>query len=173
MKHPLSHLIKDKPLLESLAKEYGTPLYLYDKKQLVKNINDMDKVLGKYFKKYRICYTIKANSNPNLVRILKSKIPDFNSGDTISVDVKVREGNKERIQRFEGVVIARHRKDGLNGTFTVRKVTNGVGVERIFPTQSPMIESINVKRRGKVRRSKLNYLKNVKGAKAARIEERR
>ena len=77
MKHPLFHLIKDKPLLESLAKKYGTPLYLYDKKQLVKNINDMDKVLGKYFKKYRICYTIKANSNPNLVRILKSKVPDL------------------------------------------------------------------------------------------------
>ena len=77
MKHPLYHLIKDKPLLESLAKKYGTPLYLYDKKQLVKNINGMDKVLGKYFKKYRICYTIKANSNPNLIRILKSKIPDL------------------------------------------------------------------------------------------------
>ncbi|MAL64984.1 MAG: 50S ribosomal protein L19 [Candidatus Marinimicrobia bacterium] len=106
-------------------------------------------------------------------KYIKSKIPDFSSGDTVAVDVKVREGNKERIQRFEGVVIARHRKDGLNGTFTVRKVTNGVGVERIFPIQSPMIESINVKRRGKVRRSKLNYLKNVKGAKAARIEERR
>ena len=77
MKHPLFHLIKDKPLLESLAKKYGTPLYLYDKKQLVKNISGMDKVLGKYFKKYRICYTIKANSNPNLVRILKSKVPDL------------------------------------------------------------------------------------------------
>ena len=77
MKHPLLHLIKDKPLLESLAKKYGTPLYLYDKKQLVKNINGMDKVLGKYFKKYRICYTIKANSNPNLVRILKSKVPNL------------------------------------------------------------------------------------------------
>ena len=77
MKHPLFHLIKDTPLLESLAKKYGTPLYLYDKKQLVKNINGMNKVLGKYFKKYRICYTIKANSNPNLIRILKSKIPDL------------------------------------------------------------------------------------------------
>ena len=77
MKHPLFHLIKDKPLLESLAKKYGTPLYLYDKKQLVMNISDMDKVLGKYFKRYRICYTIKANSNPNLVRILKSKVPNL------------------------------------------------------------------------------------------------
>jgi len=104
---------------------------------------------------------------------LKTDTPDFKSGDTIAVDVKVREGNKERVQRFEGVVIARHRKDGLDGTFTVRKVTNGVGVERIFPVQSPMIETINVTRRGKVRRSKLNYLKNVKGAKAARIEEKR
>ena len=106
-------------------------------------------------------------------KYLKGNTPEFNSGDTISVDVKVREGNKERIQRFEGVVIARHRKNGLDGTFTVRKVTNGVGVERIFPVQSPMIEAINITRRGKVRRSKLNYLKNVKGAKAARIEEKR
>ena len=104
---------------------------------------------------------------------LKEKIPNFNSGDTVAVNVRVREGNKERIQRFEGVVIARHRRDGLDGTFTVRKVTNGVGVERIFPIQSPMIESINVQRRGKVRRAKLNFLKNVRGAKAARIEEKR
>ena len=104
---------------------------------------------------------------------IKSDIPDFNSGDTVAVDVKVREGNKERVQRFEGIVIARHRQNGLDGTFTVRKVTNGVGVERIFPVQSPLIESINVTRRGKVRRSKLNYLKKVKGAKAARIEEKR
>ena len=104
---------------------------------------------------------------------IKPEIPDFNSGDTVAVDVKVREGNKERVQRFEGLVIARHRKNGLDGTFTVRKITNGIGVERIFPVQSPLIESINVKRRGKVRRSKLNYLKKVKGAKAARIEEKR
>ena len=104
---------------------------------------------------------------------LKADIPEFNSGDTVSLDVKVREGNKERIQKFQGVVIARHRKNGLDGTFTVRKVTNGVGVERIFPVQSPMIEAIKVTRRGKVRRAKLNYLKNVRGAKAARIEEKR
>ena len=104
---------------------------------------------------------------------LNKDIPDFDSGDTLVVSVLVREGNKERVQRFEGIVIARHRKNGLDGTFTVRKVTNGVGVERIFPVQSPMIESINVTRRGKVRRSKLNYLKNVIGAKAARIEEKR
>ena len=95
-------------------------------------------------------------------KYIKSDIPDFNSGDTVAVDVKVREGNKERVQRFEGIVIARHRKNGLDGTFTVRKITNGIGVERIFPIQSPLIESINVTRRGKVRRSKLNYLKKVK-----------
>ena len=75
---------------------------------------------------------------------IKPDIPDFNSGDTVAVDVKVREGNKERVQRFEGLVIARHRKNGLDGTFTVRKITNGIGVERIFPVQSPLIESINV-----------------------------
>ena len=104
---------------------------------------------------------------------LKENIPEFGSGDTVAVDVKVKEGNKERIQRFEGVVIARHRKNGLDGTFTVRKVTNGIGVERIFPIQSPNIEKIDVKRRGKVRRAKLNYLKNITGSKAARIEEKR
>ena len=104
---------------------------------------------------------------------LKNDIPDFSSGDTISVDVKVREGNKERIQKYEGVVISRSGGVGLDASFTVRKVSNGVGVERIFPLHSPMIESINVKRRGKVRRAKLNYLRNVTGAKAARIEEKR
>jgi len=104
---------------------------------------------------------------------LKNDIPDFNSGDTVSVNVKVREGNKERIQKYEGVVIARSGGGGLDASFTVRKISNGVGVERIFPLHSPMIESINVKRRGKVRRAKLNYLRNVTGAKAARIEEKR
>ena len=104
---------------------------------------------------------------------LKTDIPEFDSGDTIAVDVRVREGNKERIQRYEGVVIARHGRSSLDASFTVRKVTNGVGVERIFPLHSPMIASIDVKRRGKVRRAKLNYLKNVTGSKAARIEEKR
>ncbi len=104
---------------------------------------------------------------------LKTDIPEFDSGDTIAVDVRVREGNKERIQRYEGVVIARHGGSSLDASFTVRKVTNGVGVERIFPLHSPMIASIDVKRRGKVRRAKLNYLKNVTGSKAARIEEKR
>ena len=104
---------------------------------------------------------------------LKSDLPEFNSGDTVSVSVLVREGNKERIQKYEGVVISKKGGKGLNASFTVRKVTNGVGVERIFPLHSPTISSINVKRRGKVRRAKLNYLKNVTGAKAARIEEKR
>jgi len=104
---------------------------------------------------------------------LKNDIPEFSSGDTLSLDVRVREGAKERIQKYEGVVIARHGGKNLDASFTVRKVTNGVGVERIFPLHSPNIASIDVKRRGKVRRAKLNYLKNVIGSKAARIEEKR
>jgi large subunit ribosomal protein L19 len=104
---------------------------------------------------------------------LKNDIPEFDSGDTVSVDVLVREGNKERIQKYEGVVVARRGGQGLDASFTVRKVTNGVGVERIFPLHSPMVASIDVKRRGKVRRAKLNYLRNVTGSKAARIEEKR
>ena len=104
---------------------------------------------------------------------LKIDIPEFGSGDTLSVDVRVREGSKERIQKYEGVVIARHGGSSLDASFTLRKVTNGVGVERIFPLHSPMIASFNVKRRGKVRRAKLNYLKNVTGSKAARIEEKK
>ncbi len=104
---------------------------------------------------------------------LKADIPDFKSGDTVAVDVRVREGSKERVQRYEGVVIARHGGTSLDATFTVRKVANGFGVERIFPLHSPMLSSINVKRRGKVRRAKLNYLKNIIGSKAARIEEKR
>jgi len=104
---------------------------------------------------------------------LKNDIPEFDSGDTVSVDVLVREGNKERIQKYEGVVVARRGGQGLDASFTVRKVTNGVGVERIFPLHSPIVASIDVKRRGKVRRAKLNYLRNVTGSKAARIEEKR
>ena len=103
----------------------------------------------------------------------KSNIPEFKSGDTVAVDVKVKEGSKERIQRFEGVVIARNGGNSLDGSFTLRKISNGIGVERIFPLQSPMVEKIKVMRRGKVRRSKLNYLRNVTGAKAAWIEEKR
>ena len=104
---------------------------------------------------------------------VKKDIPDFNSGDTISVEVKVKEGNKERLQKYEGVVISRHGKKGVDASFTVRKISNGIGVERIFPLHSPLLSSINVLRRGKVRRAKLNYLKNITGLKAARIEEKR
>ena len=104
---------------------------------------------------------------------VKKDIPDFSSGDTISVEVKVKEGNKERLQKYEGVVISRHGKKSVDASFTVRKISNGIGVERIFPLHSPLLSSINVLRRGKVRRAKLNYLKNITGLKAARIEEKR
>ena len=104
---------------------------------------------------------------------VKKDIPDFSSGDTISVEVKVKEGNKERLQKYEGVVISRHGKKGVDASFTVRKISNGIGVERIFPLHSPLLSSINVLRRGKVRRAKLNYLKNITGLKAARIEEKK
>ena len=104
---------------------------------------------------------------------LRADLPEFDSGDTVAVNVRVREGNKERIQLFEGVVINKRGGSGLDASFTVRKVSTGFGVERIFPLHSPMIASIKVKRRGKVRRAKLNYLKKVSGSKAARIEEKR
>jgi large subunit ribosomal protein L19 len=98
-------------------------------------------------------------------------VPAFRSGDTLRVNVRVREGDKERIQAFEGVCIAR-RGAGVSETFTVRKISNGVGVERIFPVHSPMLESITVVRRGRVRRAKLFYLRGVTG-KSARIKEKR
>ena len=99
------------------------------------------------------------------------EVHEFASGDTVQVRTWVREGNKERIQSFEGVVIKR-RAGGLNETFTVRKVSNGVGVERIFPLHSPIIESIKLLRRGRVRRAKLYYLRKLTG-KAAKIRERK
>lgn len=98
-------------------------------------------------------------------------VPPFRPGDTLRVNVRVREGDKERLQAFEGVCIAR-RGAGVSETFTVRKISNGVGVERIFPVHSPMIESIVVVRRGRVRRAKLFYLRGVTG-KSARIKEKR
>ena len=104
---------------------------------------------------------------------LKTDIPEFDSGDTVAVDVRVREGSKERVQRYEGVVIARHGGTSLDATFTVRKVANGFGVERIFPLHSPTLASIDVKRRGKVRQAKLIYLKNIIGSTAARTDEKR
>ena len=102
---------------------------------------------------------------------LRTDIPAFRPGDTIRVNVRVKEGDKERLQAFEGVCIAR-RGGGVSETFTVRKVSNGVGVERIFPVHSPMIGDITVVRRGQVRRAKLYYLRNVSG-KASRIRERK
>ena len=98
------------------------------------------------------------------------ELPAFRPGDTLRVNVRVREGEKERIQAFEGVCIAR-KNGGISETFTVRKVSSGVGVERIFPLHSPSVESVTVVRQGRVRRAKLYYLRNLRG-KAARIRER-
>ena len=102
---------------------------------------------------------------------LRSDIPPFRAGDTVRVNVRVKEGDKERLQAFEGVCIAR-RGSGVSATFTVRKISNGVGVERIFPLHGPVIGDLTVVRRGLVRRAKLYYLRNVTG-KAARIRERK
>lgn len=102
---------------------------------------------------------------------LRDDIPVFRPGDTVRVHVKVREGNRQRIQAFEGVVIAR-KHGGIRETFTVRRVSYGVGVERTFPLHAPMIERIEVMRRGIVRRAKLYYLRGLSG-KAARIREKR
>ncbi|HEU4630174.1 MAG TPA: 50S ribosomal protein L19 [Gemmatimonadaceae bacterium] len=102
---------------------------------------------------------------------LRSDVPPFRPGDTLRVNVRVKEGEKERLQAFEGVCIAR-RGSGVSETFTVRKISNGVGVERIFPVHSPMIGDITVVRRGMVRRAKLYYLRNLTG-KATRIKERK
>lgn len=100
----------------------------------------------------------------------RKAFPDFKPGDTINVHVKIREGTKERVQQFQGTVIQR-RGEGNGESFTVRKVSNGIGVERIFPIVSPFLEKIEVLKRGKVRRAKLNYLKGRHG-KAARIKEK-
>ncbi len=101
---------------------------------------------------------------------LKQDIPDFSPGDTVVVQVKVKEGNRERLQAFEGIVIAK-RNRGLNSAFTVRKISHGEGVERVFQTHSPSIGSIKVKRKGDVRRAKLYYLRELSG-KSARIKEK-
>ena len=97
-------------------------------------------------------------------------VPPFRAGDTLKVNVRVREGDKERLQAFEGVCIAR-KGGGVSETFTVRKVSSGIGVERVFPVHSPTVESITVVRRGRVRRAKLYYLRALRG-KAARIKEK-
>jgi large subunit ribosomal protein L19 len=102
---------------------------------------------------------------------LRTDLPAFRSGDTVKVMVRVREGDKERLQAFEGVCIGR-KGAGISATFTVRKVSAGVGVERIFPTHSPNVASVELVRRGKVRRAKLYYLRRLTG-KATRIREKR
>ncbi len=101
---------------------------------------------------------------------ITKKIPDFAAGDTVIVQVKVKEGTRERLQAFEGIVIAK-RNRGLNSSFTVRKISHGEGVERVFQTHSPSVNQIQVKRRGDVRRAKLYYLRGRTG-KAARIKEK-
>mgnify|MGYP001544389978 FL=1 len=102
---------------------------------------------------------------------IRTDLPEFASGDNVSVHYKIREGEKERIQVFQGTVLQR-RNSGLDETFTVRKMSSGIGVERIFPTNSPNIDKIVVNRRGKVRRARIFYLRKLSG-KSARIKERR
>jgi large subunit ribosomal protein L19 len=102
---------------------------------------------------------------------MRLDIPDFRSGDTVKVHAKIKEGDKERIQVFQGVVI-RKRKGKMGATFTVRKVSYGIGVERIFPLHSPNIDRVEIVSRGKVRRGRLYYMRGLKG-KAARIKEKR
>ena len=111
------------------------------------------------------------NITNSITNDLRKDLPNFKSGDTVEVDVKVVEGDKSRIQTFKGVVIAISAGHGLDKTFTVRKISNGVGVERIFPFHSPNIDEIKLVKEGKVRRAKLYYLRDLKG-KAARIKEK-
>lgn len=110
--------------------------------------------------------TIQAMEAARITR----KVPDFKPGDTVLVQVKVTEGDRERVQAYEGIVIAISNR-GFNSSFTVRKISHGEGVERVFQTHSPSIADITVKRRGSVRRAKLYYLRDLAG-KAARIEEK-
>ena len=102
---------------------------------------------------------------------MRTDLPDFRSGDTVSIGLRITEGNRTRIQNFEGVVIAISSGGGLDKSFTIRKISNGIGVERIIPYHSPKIESLKVLKKGKVRRAKLYYLRGLSG-KAARIKER-
>jgi large subunit ribosomal protein L19 len=114
------------------------------------------------------------NMNPKVAKIgqefLRTDLPTFRVGDTIRVHVKVKEGTRERIQVFEGVVIKFHRA-GIGSTFTVRKVSDGVGVERVFPTHSPVVEKVEIGMQGRVRQARLYYLRALRG-RAARIREK-
>ena len=109
---------------------------------------------------------------PIIENQLKKDLPEFSSGDTVAIDVRVVEGGKERLQKFEGIVIGRKGSD-ISATFTVRKISGGIGVERIFPLHSPMVSKIAIKKKGKVRRAKLNYMRKLTGAKAIRIAEKK
>ena len=113
---------------------------------------------------------------PDLAALLgiepRQDLPNFGPGDTVRVSFRVVEGSRERVQVFEGVVIALHARNQPGGTFTVRRVSHGIGVERIFPINSPRIENVEIVRRGKVRRAKLYYLRKLTG-RAARIKEKR
>lgn len=125
---------------------------------------------------YTVAHMRKGVAKMNLLDELekeyyRSEVPPFRAGDTVAVHVRIIEGNKERTQVFEGVVI-RRKRGGLRETFTVRKVSYGIGVERIFPLHSPMIEKIVVRTHGRVRRARLYYLRKLRG-KAARIREKR
>jgi len=106
---------------------------------------------------------VQPESNP--------KIPEFGAGDTVRVNFRIREGDRERVQAFQGVVIRRQNGKGPSANFTVRRITAGIGIERIFPLHSPLIESLEVTRRGSVRRAKLYYLRGLQG-RAARIKEK-
>ena len=134
----------------------------------IRRLGEINFHLQKYIKK-------PLKQNQNIIKALedeqlKTDVPAFGPGDTVVVQVKVKEGAKERLQAFEGVVIAK-RNRGLHSAFTVRKISNGEGVERVFQTHSPLIDSVAVKRRGAVRRAKLYYLRERSG-KSARIREK-
>ena len=132
---------------------------------------------SEWFDKYSVASLNRMDANmANIIETLEReatsgrKITEFATGDTVVVEVKVKEGDRERVQAYEGIVIAK-RNRGLNSSFTVRKISHGEGVERVFQSYSPAIGSISVKRRGNVRRAKLYYLRDLTG-KAARIEEK-
>ncbi len=123
-----------------------------------------DKEAGELIMKYNKGAILRSIEQPSI----KAEVPEFDTGDTVKIDYKVVEGTRSRIQAYEGVVIAKKNGKGARATFTVRKVSFGEGVERVFPLHSPLIDSITVVRRGRTRRSKLYYLRDLRG-KAARL----
>ncbi len=140
------------------------------RKSFLRNISSLTTVKSKSFQ-----FILGKGNKMNIIEQLEKEqlrtdLPSFASGDTVKVQIKVKEGDKERLQAFEGVVIAK-RNRGINSAFTVRKISNGEGVERVFQTHSPIIASIQVLRRGDVRRAKLYYLRQRSG-KSARIKEK-